>query len=117
MEDTQPYPGSLPAGGLQCRERNRRTPLQTSSRVEDRRGGAHEERSWTRDSGGLPPGQLIVLLGASIEVSADFILYTNHFKHVKENQQNFHETLFFKPLSGRILDSVLFVLFTQGVFI
>ncbi|KTF86565.1 hypothetical protein cypCar_00008151, partial [Cyprinus carpio] len=69
VEGTQPYPGSLPAGGLQCRERNRRSPLQTSSRVEDRRGGAHEERSWTCDGGGLPPGQLIVLLRASIECS------------------------------------------------
>ncbi|KAL1269719.1 hypothetical protein QQF64_032008 [Cirrhinus molitorella] len=28
VEGTQPYPGSLPAGGLQCRERNRGSPLQ-----------------------------------------------------------------------------------------
>lgn len=40
--------------------------------MEGRGGGAHEGRSWTSDSGGFPPGQLIVLLGASLEVSADF---------------------------------------------
>ncbi len=39
----------------------------------------------------------------------NFYFHTNNFKHVKENHQNFHETLFFKPLSGRILDSVLFL--------
>lgn len=49
-------------------------------------GWAHEERSWTCDSGGLLTGQLTVLLGASVKVSADFFVVAViilKFKHSK----------------------------------